>query len=240
MNVAAVSHFVDDAIAIGVAPDIPPMVCSWITAPSAATILIMPRDSPAARTRSSSSASVAVECLRSEVLASRCRRRGRDRRRDRDGGRRRSGSSRIARCVRRRRPTADEQQSRCDERDCPPRPHEDVRLSHRVDRTKLNDSSSGPAPASLHRCENGSRFNSAVGGVRLRFRADASLHGPTRRTGSIGRRRSRRARARCRRPVGSRRPIPHLLVRARLRIGVLSRRRAEQGSRRAGAPRVAR
>src|SRR6478735_2539432 len=59
MNVVAVSHFVDDAIAIGVVPVMPPMVCSWITAPSAATILIMPRESPADRTRSSSNASVA-------------------------------------------------------------------------------------------------------------------------------------------------------------------------------------
>ena len=36
MNVAAVSHFVDDAIEIGVLPDMPPTECSWITAPSAA------------------------------------------------------------------------------------------------------------------------------------------------------------------------------------------------------------
>ena len=58
MNVTAVSHFVEEATSIGVVPDMPPMVCSWITAPSAATIRIMPSDSPAERTRSSSSASV--------------------------------------------------------------------------------------------------------------------------------------------------------------------------------------
>ena len=58
MNVAAVSHFVDDATASGVAPDTSPTVCSWITPPSAPTIRIMPPDNPAVCTRSSSRASV--------------------------------------------------------------------------------------------------------------------------------------------------------------------------------------
>ena len=31
MNVAAVSHFVDEAMSSSVAPDMPPMACSWIT-----------------------------------------------------------------------------------------------------------------------------------------------------------------------------------------------------------------
>lgn len=58
MNVAAVNHFVDDATPIGVLPVIPPTEYSWITVPSAATILTMPFETPVARTRSSSSASV--------------------------------------------------------------------------------------------------------------------------------------------------------------------------------------
>ena len=58
MSVAAVNHLVDDATPIGLAPDMPPMACSWITEPSAATILTMPLDNPADRTRSSSNASV--------------------------------------------------------------------------------------------------------------------------------------------------------------------------------------
>jgi len=74
MNVMAVSHFVEEATSIGVVPDMSPMVCSWITAPSSATILIMPRDCPAARTRSSRSASVAskvsgAKTLRTVVVA---------------------------------------------------------------------------------------------------------------------------------------------------------------------------
>ena len=59
MNVAAVSHFVDDAIAMGVVADIPPAECSWITAPSSSAMRIIPSDVPAARTRWSSMASVA-------------------------------------------------------------------------------------------------------------------------------------------------------------------------------------
>ena len=74
MKVDAVSHFVDDAIAIGVVADMPPTLRSWITAPSAATILTMPCDKPAERTRSSSSASVAANAsggtsLRTDVVA---------------------------------------------------------------------------------------------------------------------------------------------------------------------------
>ncbi len=59
VSAAAVSHLLDDATEIGVVPDMPPTVSSWITSPSAATIRIMPSDSPAARTRASSDASVA-------------------------------------------------------------------------------------------------------------------------------------------------------------------------------------
>ena len=58
MSVAVVSHFVDDATDIGVAPDTAPTACSWITVPSFATIRIMPPDNPADRTRCSSNASV--------------------------------------------------------------------------------------------------------------------------------------------------------------------------------------
>jgi hypothetical protein len=55
-----VSHFVDDATANGVVPETSPTVWSWITAPSAATIRIIPPPSPALRTRSSNAASVAT------------------------------------------------------------------------------------------------------------------------------------------------------------------------------------
>ena len=64
MNVAAVSHFVDEAIEIRVAPDIAPTACSWITEPSAPTTRIRPADSPAARTRSSSKRSVVSNASR--------------------------------------------------------------------------------------------------------------------------------------------------------------------------------
>ena len=59
MSVAAVSHFVDEATAIGVVADIAPTVCSWITTPPAVTIRTSPPDNPAERTRWSSIESVA-------------------------------------------------------------------------------------------------------------------------------------------------------------------------------------
>jgi len=58
MNVAVVSHFVEDATDSGVVPETSPTVCSWITVPSSATIRIMPPAVPADRSRCSSNASV--------------------------------------------------------------------------------------------------------------------------------------------------------------------------------------
>src|SRR3954454_25263675 len=59
MNVAAVSHFVDDPTDNGVEPDTLPTACSWITSPSKSTMRTIPPESPAARTRSASRPSVA-------------------------------------------------------------------------------------------------------------------------------------------------------------------------------------
>jgi hypothetical protein len=68
MNVAVVSHFVDDATDSGVLPETSPTMCSWIIAPSAATIRIIPPATPAERTRSASSASVASNASGSNAL----------------------------------------------------------------------------------------------------------------------------------------------------------------------------
>jgi hypothetical protein len=68
MNVAAVSHFVDDATDSGVLPETSPTECSWIVVPSAATIRIIPPVMPAERTRSRSNASVASNVAGSNTL----------------------------------------------------------------------------------------------------------------------------------------------------------------------------
>ena len=68
MNVAAVSHFDDDATDSGVVPVTSPTVCSWITEPSAATIRITPPDRPTERTRVSSNASVASKVSGAKTL----------------------------------------------------------------------------------------------------------------------------------------------------------------------------
>ncbi len=135
MNVAAVSHFVDDAIADrrGARHASDGVLVDHRTVGG---------DDPdhAARQPGGTHPLLeqrvgGVERVRSEDLANRGRGRDRDRRRGRNGGRRRHRIGRIARCARRRRPTADEQQSRRDERDCRPQPHEDARLSCRADQT---------------------------------------------------------------------------------------------------------
>jgi hypothetical protein len=51
MSVAAVSHFVEDAIDNGVDRETVPTVSSWINDPLAATMRTIPPDNPAERTR---------------------------------------------------------------------------------------------------------------------------------------------------------------------------------------------
>jgi len=60
MSVAVLSHFVDDATDIGVAPDTATTACSWIAVPSSAMIRIIPPDNPADSTRLSRNAAVLV------------------------------------------------------------------------------------------------------------------------------------------------------------------------------------
>ena len=131
MKVAAVSHFVDDAIDSGVAPDMPPTACSWITAPSAATIRIMPPDSPADRTRCVEQRVGGVERARREGLARAATRSSVGLRRpgavvEIGTERRRPSPGAVDRSTRRS-PTTHSQRAAAlgdqhDERDCPPRP----------------------------------------------------------------------------------------------------------------------